>query len=74
MTYIVLRTLQEFPVALPPLEEQERIVGILDRFDALCHDLTSGLPAELEARRKQYAYYRDKLLDFKEQKAEVCAV
>lgn len=51
---------------VPPLEEQERIVAILDRFDALCNDLTSGLPAEIEARKKQYEYYRDKLLTFKE--------
>lgn len=53
-----------FPI--PPLEEQERIVSILDRFDALCNDLTSGLPAEIEARKKQYEYYRDKLLTFQE--------
>ncbi|BAK81527.1 restriction endonuclease subunit S [Candidatus Arthromitus sp. SFB-rat-Yit] len=51
---------------LPPLEEQERIVSILDKFDKLCNDLTEGLPAEIEARRKQYEYYRDKLLTFKE--------
>lgn len=54
------------PIPAPPLEEQERIVAILDRFDALCNDLTSGLPAEIEARKKQYEYYRDKLLTFKE--------
>lgn len=53
-------------IPVPPLEEQERIVAILDRFDALCNDLTSGLPAEIEARKKQYEYYRDKLLTFKE--------
>ena len=52
-------------IAVPSLEEQYRIVSILDRFDALCNDLTSGLPAEIEARRKQYEYYRDKLLTFK---------
>ena len=46
--------------------EQERIVAILDRFDALCNSLTSGLPAEIEARRRQYEYYRDRLLMFKE--------
>lgn len=58
----------EFP--LPPLSEQQRIVDILDRFDALCNDITSGLPAEIEARKKQYEYYRDKLLTFKELKKE----
>lgn len=58
--------LKEIKVNLPPLEEQQRIVAILDRFDTLCNDLTSGLPAEIEARRKQYEYYRDKLLTFKE--------
>ena len=50
-------------IPLPTLEEQERIVGILDRFDALCNDLSNGLPAEI---RQQYEYYRDKLLTFKE--------
>ena len=58
--------LKDIQIPLPPLSEQERIVSILDRFDALCNDLTSGLPAEIEARQKQYEYYRDKLLTFKE--------
>ena len=53
-------------IAIPPLEEQERIVSILDRFDALCNDITACLPAEIEARQKQYEFYRDKLLTFKE--------
>ncbi len=53
-------------IPLPPLAVQQRIVEILDRFDTLCNDLSSGLPAEIEARRKQYEYYRDKLLAFKE--------
>ena len=53
-------------IPLPPLSEQQRIVDILDRFDALCNDITKGLPAEIEARKKQYEYYRDKLLTFKE--------
>lgn len=52
-------------ITVPSLEAQRRIVSILDRFDALCNDLTSGLPAEIEARKKQYEYYRDKLLSFK---------
>ena len=51
-------------IPIPPFSEQERIVAILDKFDALVNDLTSGLPAEIEARRKQYEYYRDKLLNF----------
>ena len=53
-----------YPIPIPPLETQEKIVSILDRFDALCHDLAQGLPAEIAARKKQYEYYRDKLLTF----------
>ncbi|MBQ2891932.1 MAG: restriction endonuclease subunit S, partial [Bacilli bacterium] len=57
--------LGEIPVVIPSIEEQQRIVDILDKFDKLCNDLTSGLPAEIEMRKKQYEYYRDKLLSFK---------
>lgn len=57
-------------VPVPPLSEQQRIVDILDKFDALCNDLTSDLSAEIAARRKQYEYYRDKLLTFKEKSHE----
>ena len=56
----------EYEFYLPSIEEQEKIVSILDRFDTLCNDLSAGLPAEIEARKKQYEYYRDKLLSFKE--------
>jgi len=56
--------LNNYLVPVPPLEEQERIVSILDRFDKLCNDISEGLPAEIEARQKQYEYYRDKLLSF----------
>ena len=52
-------------IPVPPIEEQKRIVDILDRFDKLCNDISDGLPAEIEARKKQYEYYRDKLLAFK---------
>ena len=61
------KNLNNIPIPLPSLQEQERIVSILDRFDAICNDITSGLPAEIEARTRQYEYYRDKLLTFKEQ-------
>ncbi|MDU5977955.1 MAG: restriction endonuclease subunit S [Finegoldia magna] len=53
-------------IPLPSITEQERIVSILDRFDSLCNDITTGLPAEIEARQKQYEFYRDKLLSFKQ--------
>lgn len=56
--------LNDVVIPLPPIEEQNRIVSILDRFDSLCNDLTEGLPAEIEARKKQYEYYRDRLLTF----------
>ena len=58
--------LNNFEVLIPPIEVQQQIVDILDRFDLICSDLTSGLPAEIAARQKQYEYYRDKLLTFKE--------
>jgi type I restriction enzyme S subunit len=54
---------------VPAMEEQERAVDMLDKFDALVNDLSIGLPAELAARRKQYEYYRDKLLTFEEASA-----
>ncbi len=56
--------LLNIPLCIPPIKEQGRIVETLDRFDALCTDLSAGLPAEIEARKKQYEYYRDKLLSF----------
>lgn len=51
-------------IPIPPIEEQVRIVEILDKFDTLTTSLTEGLPLEIELRRKQYAYYRDALLSF----------
>lgn len=53
-------------IYIPPLEKQHEIVSLLDRFDSYCNDLKEGLPAEIAARQKQYEYYRDKLLSFKE--------
>ena len=56
--------MKQIKVGIPSLAEQDRIISILDRFDKLTNDLSSGLPAEIEARRKQYEYYRDRLLSF----------
>ncbi|WP_026139469.1 restriction endonuclease subunit S [Leucobacter salsicius] len=63
------KLIKDFAIPVPPLDEQRRIVTILDSFDSLVNDLSIGLPAELAARRQQYEYYRDKLLTFKELKA-----
>lgn len=58
--------LKAIKIPVPSLDVQERLVQVLDNFDAICSDLKIGLPAEIEARQKQYEYYRDKLLTFKE--------
>lgn len=57
--------LLKYPIPLLPMQEQIRIVSILDRFESLTTSLTEGLPAEIAARRQQYEHYRDKLLTFK---------
>ena len=62
--------LKAIKIPVPSLDVQERLVQVLDNFDAICSDLNIGLPAEIEARQKQYEYYRDKLLTFKELKKE----
>ena len=61
-----VKAFMNYEIPVPVMEEQQRIVNILNRFDTLCNDLTSGLPAEIAARQKQYEYYRDKLLTFQE--------
>ncbi len=61
---LAVKDTDELLVPVPSLEEQQRIVDILDRFDALTSSLSEGLPAELAARRSQYEYYRDQLLTF----------
>ena len=58
------KALESFCIPIPPLEEQERIVSILDKFDTLTTSLTEGLPKEIELRQKQYEYYRNMLLSF----------
>jgi type I restriction enzyme S subunit len=56
--------LSQVVVPLPTIQEQNRIVGLLDQFDKLSNDMAAGIPAEIKARKKQYEYYRDKLLTF----------
>ena len=60
------RIVSETLVPAPPIDQQRETVHLLDKFDLLVNDLTSGLPAEIEARHKQYEYYRDRLLTFPE--------
>ena len=63
---IMAGTMGDIQLDIPPLERQIEIVKILDKFDTLLNDITTGLPAEINARRQQYEYYRNKLLTFKE--------
>ena len=67
-TNINSNIIKKLELPIPSLQEQIKIVDILDRFDKLCNDITSGLPAEIELNNKRYEYYRDKLLTFKEKK------
>lgn len=62
--HISLKDISKFKIPTLPITIQNRIAEVLDNFDAICSDLNIGLPAEIEARRKQYEYYRDKLLSF----------
>jgi type I restriction enzyme, S subunit len=57
--------MKQLIIPIPPIDVQREIVRILDRFEHLCSDLKNGIPAEIEARKKQYEYYREKLLTFK---------
>ena len=61
-----LQIYSQFQIPIPPLETQERIVEILDHFNALTGDFQSGIPAEIQARKKQYQHYKNELLSFKE--------
>ena len=63
---VPMKDLKNIEFNLPTMKEQERMLIILDKFDKLCNDISLGLPAEIEARKKQYEYYRDRLLNFKE--------
>ena len=62
---IPMADLKKIIMPIPALSEQERLAAIIEKFDALVNDISIGLPAEIVARRKQYEYYRGKLLSFK---------
>lgn len=64
--YISRKKFEDLEVPVPSIEEQEKVVSILDKFDKLINDTSVGLPAEIKLRRKQYEYYRNKLLSFEE--------
>ena len=66
MKNIPMEKIRRFKVPVPSIETQKRVITFLDNFDAVCNDISIGLPAEIAARQKQYEYYRDKLLTFKE--------
>lgn len=66
--HVLAGKIGKIKVPCPPIEEQTKIVNILDKLEKLCNDISEGLPAEIEARQKQYEYYRAKLLKFKELK------
>ncbi|MDK4285179.1 restriction endonuclease subunit S [Corynebacterium pseudodiphtheriticum] len=61
---LAVQKLKKLQIDLPPLARQREVAAILDKFDALVNDISTGLPAEIAARRKQYEYYRNKLLSF----------
>ena len=63
---LAVGNIENLNAPVPSIDEQNRIVALLDRFHAMCNDISEGLPAEIEARQKQYKCYRDKLLTFKE--------
>ena len=63
---VAMAEMKKIKIPVPPLDEQRRVVSILDTFSALVSDISRGIPAEIAARRKQYEYYRDRLLTFKE--------
>ena len=59
-------SIEAIEIPLPPIEVQKQIADVLDKFERICNDITNGLPAEIAARQKQYEYYRDMLLTFKQ--------
>ena len=63
--HVHISSIENFKIPVPPIDTQIKIANILDKFEKLCNSLIEGIPAEINARKKQYEYYRDKLLNFK---------
>jgi len=70
VVHLSIPDLKKIAIPIPPLKVQEKVANRLEKLDKLCNDITEDIPAEIEARQKQYEYYRDKLLTFKELKVE----
>lgn len=70
--HVHISDIENMEIPIPPLPIQEEIVRILDKFNSICNNISTGLPAEIEARQKQYEYYRDKLLSFRKLENEEC--
>lgn len=70
ISQLTVPMIKNYQIPIPAIEEQEKIVNVLDRFEKLCNEISEGLSAEIETRKKQYEYYRDNLLTFKELKVE----
>ncbi|MDD2389156.1 MAG: restriction endonuclease subunit S [Desulfobacterales bacterium] len=68
--HVRVKDFETYSIPIPPLSKQKEIVAILDKFDALVNDISTGLPAEIAARKKQYEYYRNQLLTFKPLEAQ----
>ena len=66
MIHVSMGSMKERIIRFPSLEKQQQIANLIEKFDLLSSDIKNGLPAEIEARQKQYEYYRNKLLSFKE--------
>ena len=63
--FLALGKLRALPIPKLSEEEMKQVIAVITRFDKMCYDVSEGLPAEIEARQKQYEYYRDRLLNFK---------
>ena len=66
MVHVSMESMKKRKISIPPINDQRRLAALIKEFDSLQSSVSIGLPAEIDARNKQYEYYRDKLLTFKE--------